>query len=605
MSADPVPLALSLEAAPAGRRIAAIHLPGWSHDRWHRHERLAAERGAAVPHHPPSGPGAVAPPPAAPTGPVVLYREHAHGPVIHGASPEAAALGLAPGDRLADAMASLPGLRAVALDEGGDRAALDRAVRWARRWSPHARGALGGAGDASILLDTTGCDHLHGGEDAMARDMRDRLGGFGYDARVTVAPTPRGALALAMHGGADVRIVAAGDLAPTLAPLPVAALGLDGGTVTILRRLGLKSVGDLAAVPRAALKRRFSSRYGKGDRDATWEDIMGRGTIRGTTPMIDPLRLLDLVHGALADPLVPVAEEPPVRARAGLLEPIDREEAVRIVLGRLLDELTGDLLARGAGASELYLVGYRVDGGTASLRVRAARPTRDGAHWLRLFDERLGRMEAGPGFDAFALEAPRAEPMDAEQTAIGAPRGPDPAHALVRLVDALSGRLGEDRVLVPEPCDSHWPERAEAWVPAMGRVTELTVAVRARGRGERREREERGEGSSPGPDAWTPPPGTPARPERLFDPPEPIEVIYGLPDGPPSRFRWRRTPHRVVRHAGPERIGPEWWREPGSARTRDYWRVEDETGRRFWLFRAGLPGDGRGMPEWFCAGLFA
>ena len=591
MSPPPPPPPLpNLLAAPA-RRIACLWLPRWSFERWARAERRVAHE--RTPLHPPAGPGepvpreAFVPDPA--SIPVALTREGSRGPVIHGLSPAALALGLAPGDRVADVLSGVPHLRTVPVDSGGDRAALDRATAWARRWSPHVRGSIGARGDASLLLDTTGCDHLAGGEASMAHAMRARLAALGYTARVAIAPTPRAALTLAMHGDGDEQVVAADGLAGALAPLPIAALGIDANTTTVLRRLGLKTVGDLAAVPRASLRRRFAKTPAKSDRDATWEDLMGAAG----SPH-DPLRLLDLAHGRVTEPLVPVAEDEPLHVATGLLEPIDRVEAVRVVAIRLLDRLMEDCAKRGAGASALQLVGYRVDGGTARLHVRAARPTRDAGHWLRLVDERLENMDAGEGFDAFTLEALYAEPLEAQQDGLEDRGKEDRALALVRMVDALSGRLGEERVLVPITKDSHWPERAEAWVPAMGRITALTLLAAPPG-GELREP----------PTTWAPPPGTPPRPERLIDPPEPIEVIYGLPDGPPVRFRWRRVAHRVVRHAGPERIAPEWWREPGSARGRDYWRVEDERGGRFWLFRAGLPDDGRGLPEWFCQGVYA
>ena len=79
-----------------------------------------------------------------------------------------------------------------------------------------------------------------------------------------------------------------------------------------------------------------------------------------------------------------------------------------------------------------------------------------------------------------------------------------------------------------------------------------------------------------------------------------------MPDGPPLRFRWRRAAHEVARAEGPERIAPTWWTAPDEARmTRDYFRVEDHNGRRFWLFREGLFGLETPTPRWFMHGLFA
>jgi protein ImuB len=92
----------------------------------------------------------------------------------------------------------------------------------------------------------------------------------------------------------------------------------------------------------------------------------------------------------------------------------------------------------------------------------------------------------------------------------------------------------------------------------------------------------------------------------MLRPPERIEVLYSVPEGPPIRFKWRHRPYRIHRHQGPERIAPEWWRAPGTARLRDYYHVEVADGARYWLFREGVTGDGRGgAPDWFLHGLFA
>ena len=95
------------------------------------------------------------------------------------------------------------------------------------------------------------------------------------------------------------------------------------------------------------------------------------------------------------------------------------------------------------------------------------------------------------------------------------------------------------------------------------------------------------------------------RPLLLLDPPEAVEAIAEVPDGPPYRFRWRGGQHRVARHEGPERIAMPWWQGKERDRlTRDYYRVEDIEGRRFWLFRHGLYSE-KADPDWYLHGLFA
>ncbi|UQV18178.1 hypothetical protein MU852_15765 [Brevundimonas albigilva] len=118
---------------------------------------------------------------------------------------------------------------------------------------------------------------------------------------------------------------------------------------------------------------------------------------------------------------------------------------------------------------------------------------------------------------------------------------------------------------------SHRPERAVRLIPAA--LAPAALPVRA-------------EEGWPEPDPADPP----LRPLQVFDPPQPVLATAEVPDHPPNRFIWRRLDHRLVRVEGPERIAPEWWRrlETPLEPTRDYYRVEDQEGRRFWLFRSGL-----------------
>jgi len=175
------------------------------------------------------------------------------------------------------------------------------------------------------------------------------------------------------------------------------------------------------------------------------------------------------------------------------------------------------------------------------------------------------------------------------------------ASEVARLVDRLTVKLGPEHVRRPKPEESHLPERASGWVAAVNPPPE----------GERnRRRRWRGVGdphAAPSTMMRMVPLSVPGRirPHRLLDRPEAIDVIYATPEGMPRRFVWRRAVHDIARAEGPERIAPEWWRQPSSARLRDYYRVEDGEGRRYWIYREGLAGDGRGgAPDWFIHGLF-
>ncbi len=218
-----------------------------------------------------------------------------------------------------------------------------------------------------------------------------------------------------------------------------------------------------------------------------------------------------------------------------------------------------------------------------------------------MFGDRLERLNPGFGFDLITLTAGAVEPVKQVQAGLEG-RDKDDL-ALPQLVDRLSARFGAQAVAEPAPVESHMPERAEKQIGFMQRAaSDLRGGAIAPPLG--------GGSARPGGtavrdivhrrDAKT------LRPERLLDPPEEVRVLYQVPEGPPAQFVWRRQTHRVARYAGPERIAPEWWRDRPGTRLRDYFRIEDQSGRRYWLYREGLPDDGRGgAPRWFLHGVFA
>jgi protein ImuB len=223
-----------------------------------------------------------------------------------------------------------------------------------------------------------------------------------------------------------------------------------------------------------------------------------------------------------------------------------------------------------------------------------------------LLADKAAALDPEFGFDAFALTADWTEELGAAQESLV--EEPSGERELARLVDRLTVKLGPGRVRRPQRHESHLPERASGWVAAVSsspsQMGRGTIPHRGYGGGVK------DDGANhpftmlrmvPLPSkSWG---GT--KPSRLLDRPEAIDVIYATPEGMPRRFVWRRAVHDIARAEGPERIAPEWWRQPSSARLRDYYYVEDASGRRYWIYREGLAGDGRGgAPGWFIHGLF-
>ena len=466
-----------------------------------------------------------------PEAPVVLTVEGTHGLLIHAVPPAAAERGARPGAWLTDARALDPSLIAVPADPEGDAALVDRVAKWAGRWSPLVE--VDGDG---LRLDVTGVAHLFGGEAGLVWDISKRFASLGLTARVAIAPTAAAAWALSHFGGDE------------LAPLHVSALRLDSDTVRTLERLGLKTIGALLDMPRLALARRF----------------------RGVEDVIDAL---DRITGKKAEPLTAAPADPPPRALIKLEEPATHPEAAPQALERLVPILVRELEERKLGARRLSLTGYRVDGSIAVASVATSIPSREPKHLQRLLADKTAALNPEFGFDAFALVADWTEALGAAQESLVEEPGGE--RELARLVDRLTVKLGPRAVRRPQPLESHLPERASGWRPALDKTKPTGTAAAA------------------------------VRPPRMLGRPEAIDVIYATPEGMPRRFMWRRAVHDIARVEGPERIAPEWWRERSTARLRDYYRVEDQTGRRYWIYREGLIGDGRGgAPAWFMHGLF-
>ncbi|MDQ3471945.1 MAG: DNA polymerase Y family protein, partial [Pseudomonadota bacterium] len=308
------------------------------------------------------------------------------------------------------------------------------------------------------------------------------------------------------------------------------------------------TIGALAGIERRSLARRF--------RDAD-----------------NPVDALDRALGRKPDPLTAEPTQQPPRATLRLAEPVADPSAAVQALELLIPRLVRELQQRQLGARRLALTGFRVDGSVALASVATSIPSREPRHLQRLLADKAAALDPGFGVDAFALEASWAEPLSAAQDSLV--EEPSGERDVARLVDRLAVKLGPQAVRRPRAQESHVPERASGWDAAVSSSPSRSDGEELR------------------------------RPQRLLDRPEAIAVVYATPEGVPRRFVWRRAVHDIARVEGHERIAPEWWRERSTARLRDYYRIEDKAGRRYWIYREGLAGDGRGgAPEWFLHGLF-
>jgi protein ImuB len=493
-----------------------------------------------------------------PDAPFVLVEKVRSALRIMAVDNAARTLGITPGLTLADARACAPGLGVLPHDPAADAALLEWIADGCDRYTPMV--ALDPP--YGLVLDITGC----GKETEIAADVETRLAGHGLSVQLGLAATPDAAAAAARHHPfCDFVASCESDFLShtkprshkeTLNYLPITALRLPSETHIALRRAGLHSLGDLAARPMAPLAARFGANL-----PALLARTLGKEDVRITPRRLPPALIVE----------------------QRFAEPIARTADMLSTIEDLAQQAATTLGERSDGGRRFEASLFRSDGHVARLAIETGAPTRDAKLINRLFSERIDSLndplDPGFGYDLIRLVVPVTEPLGAQQLRL---EGGAVAQAeIAALIDRLGVRLGRGRLRRLAAGDSHIPEQA---------VLELPFA------------------DAPPRHEWkaTEPGEPPLRPLHLFDPPQKIEVMAEVPDGPPRRFRWRRVQHDVTRYEGPERIAAPWWvRADGAGLTRDYYRVEDVRGRRFWLFRHGLYGDERVNPDWYVHGVFA
>jgi protein ImuB len=533
------------------RRILSLWLPRLPIDRIKRQLTNAAPAKAC--------PDEAAGGPSEENDPCIVVSRQNNALQIFAMDDAAARLGLEIGLPLANARAICPRLKVFDADEAADARALNAIAEWCDRFTP----LVALDSPHGLFLDITGCVHLFGGEAAMMRLLCDALTAQGFAVSAAIAGTSVCARTLTrqVHG----RIIRGGEEADAVKPLPVSALGAGEAIVTGLRRAGLKTIGEVASRARHEITARFGAGF--------------------TT-------LLEQALGESDAPISPRKPLPDYIVEKRFAEPVATEAVIAATLSGLAGMLVAAMAQQGKGARQLEARFFRTDGAVRTIVVDTGQPVTRAEVIDRLFRERLDALsdplDPGFGFDLIRLASSRTEIVVQQQRDLD-------AHArdndeLAALIDRIAARIGGRRVVVHLPQDTHIPEHAVRAAPAQHHLAAAEQAV------------------WPAPVEGEPP----LRPLRLFERPEQIKVVAQVPDGPPARFVWRRATHAVVRAEGPERVAMEWWRAGGKMLTRDYFRVEDEAGLRFWLYRDGLydreiaQEEGRAVqPNWFMHGLFA
>ena len=477
--------------------------------------------------------------------PLILASRIGNRREVFAANAAAQALGLRVGMPVTKAQAVVSDLIIKDAEPVEDARGLESLALWALRlYSP----IVATDPHDGLTIDATGAAHLHGGEAAMLEDMIKRLALAGVTARAAIADSWGAAHAFARYVTKPVIVAPEGESIKALLRMPIAALRLAPPTVADLRKLGFERIGDLADKPRAPLALRFG-------------------------PQLH--RRLDQAMGVLREPIEPIRPAELIAVQRMFAEPIGAPETLARYTGKLVDALCELLEAKGLGARRLDLLFHRVDSAIEAIRIGTATPVRGPKRLTRLLCDKIETIDPGFGVEMMSLCATLAEPFETKQirTSLLSEELDSDVSALI---DTLTNRVGEDRLYRFAPVASDVPERS---------IRKIAPA------------------SPPNGETW---PSHWPRPTRLLPIPEQIETVALLPDHPPVSFNWRGIRRRIKRADGPERVFGEWWkRDAELATVRDYFRIEDEAGERFWIYRAGDGEDAAtGTHCWFLHGIF-
>ena len=469
-----------------------------------------------------------------------VLKASSHGRmIITAANSRAENEGIGRGMVLADARAIVPDLQV--LDDIPDLSEklLKRLAEWCIRFSPF----VAIDPPEGLILDATGCAHLWGGDSAYLEDIKNKLFQKGYEVRAAMADTLGVAWGMARYGNHPLDVPTGCHIEALLA-LPPEALRLEQEAVERLNKLGLLQIRQFIRMPRPTLRRRFGPHF---------------------------IMRLDMATGQEMEILEPVVPPEPYQERLPCLEPIITAVGIEIALRQLLETLCRRFQQEQKGLRAAIFKCYRVDGKIESITIGTHRPSHSVGHLLKLFEMKIQTIEPALGIELFVLEAPKVEDSLPEQGKMWqGGRGLEDV-LLSELIDRLAGKLGVEAIHRYIPDEHYWPERSYKPAPTLNGESDTS---------------------------W---PADKQRPLHLLPKPERIVVTAPIPDYPPMLFRHKGKLHMILKADGPERIEQEWWLQEGQHR--DYYRVENEDGNRYWLFRLGHYDDK--VFQWFLHGYFA
>ncbi len=440
---------------------------------------------------------------------------------------------------LADAKALVPDI--LAFDEKIDfnQKLLFRIAKWAIRYSPNVAVEL----PDGIVLDSTGCAHLFGGEEKYLKNILSKLEQFGYYCLGGLSDSIGTSWAIARFGH-KLPIIPSGQQYNALLNLPPVALRLTQPVIERLHKLGFDKIGKFIQMPASILRRRFGT---------------------------EMLSRLGQALGTEEEAFTPIIFKAPYQERLVCLEPIKTRSAIEIGIEKLLELLCKRLSKEGQGIRLADLQCYRLDGKITEIQIGTNQSTHNIKHLTKLFGLKIDKIAPGLGIELLILTASKTEQVLIEQEKLWGGNFGLEDQNLAQLLDRLAGKVGHQAIKRYIPQAHYWPERSLRQAITLDEKTEI-----------------KWQKANP-------------RPMEMLHKPAAIKVTAPIPDYPPLSFRYKEELHWVKKADGPERIEQEWWLSQGEHR--DYYILEDDKGCRYWVFRSGHYNED--TSEWFLHGFFA
>lgn len=440
----------------------------------------------------------------------------------------------------ADAKVIYPSLEIIDDVPGLEEKLLKNIAVWCMRYAPVVSVDL----PNGIIIEATGCTHLWKNEEGYLSDIINKLKGFGYSIRTAMAGTIGTAWAVARYGKVKA-IINSGEEAEALISLSPVALRIEPAINEKLRKLGLTHIGSFINMQTSALRRRFGA---------------------------DFLLRLHQALGIKNEPIELVIQPQEYCERLPCLEPIQTKTGIETALQQLLEKLCTKLITEGKGLRQANFTAHRIDNKIEQISICTNHASNSAKHLFKLFDYKIETIEPALGIELFILEAVKTEKVVAIQQTFWTANGSLESKEIAELLDNLENKFGNNIVHRYLPDEHHWPERS------IKPATSLK--------------------DKPGIE-W---PRHKQRPINLLAQPQPIQVTAPIPDYPPMNFRYNNRLYKIAKADACERIEAEWWIEGGQHR--DYYVVEDDEGKRYWLYRLGHYNEEE-KPEWFIHGFFA